>query len=131
MTEPRFLTLEEVFVIHEESLIAYGGLDGVRDRNLLESAVMMPQSSFGGEYLHTDLFEMAAAYAFHIAENQPFLDGNKRTALASAMVFLELNGWEFGDEDDLTLYYAMIAVANREKDKQDLAQLFRSMVTRK
>lgn len=131
MTEPRFLTLEEVFVIHEESLIAYGGLDGVRDRNLLESAVMMPQSSFGGEYLHTDLFEMAAAYAFHIAENQPFLDGNKRTALASAMVFLELNGWEFEDEDDLTLYHAMIAVANREKDKQDLAELFRSMVTRK
>lgn len=76
MTEPRFLTLEEVFVIHEESLGSYGGLDGIRDKNLLESAVMMPQSSFGGEYLHTDLFEMAAAYAFHIAENQPFLDGN-------------------------------------------------------
>ena len=131
MTEPRFLTLEEVFVIHEESLEAYGGLDGIRDRNLLESAEMTPQLSFGGEYLHTDLFEMAAAYAFHIAENQPFLDGNKRTALASAMVFLEMNGWTFGEEDDLTLYHAMIAVANREKDKQDLAGLFRGMVSKK
>ena len=79
MTEPQFLTLEDVLVIHEEQLNAFGGLDGIRDQGLLESAVMMPQASFGGEYLHSSIFEMASAYAFHIAENQPFLDGNKRT----------------------------------------------------
>lgn len=76
MIEPTFLALDEVLRIHEEQLGAFGGIHGIRDRSLLESPVMTPQASFGGEYLHTDLFEMAAAYAFHIAENQPFLDGN-------------------------------------------------------
>ncbi|MGQ0540836.1 MAG: type II toxin-antitoxin system death-on-curing family toxin [Blastocatellia bacterium] len=77
---------------------------------------MTPQASFGGEYLHSDVFEMAAAYAFHISENQPFLDGNKRTALGSAMVFLEENGYEFPSDDDLSLYRAMISIANDELD---------------
>lgn len=71
---------------------------------------------------------MAAAYAFHIAENQPFLDGNKRTALNSAMVFLELNGFEFPNEDDLGLYHAMIAIAEDRLDKQGLADIFRVML---
>lgn len=127
MTEPKFLTVEEVLVIHEEQLNAFGGIHGIRDNGLLESAVMMPQASFGGEYLHTDIFEMAAAYAFHIAENQPFLDGNKRTALGAAMVFLIDNGYEFGI-DDLTLYDAMIAIANREMDKYELAAYLRENV---
>jgi death on curing protein len=87
MTEPEFLTVDDVLLIHDEQLEAYGGIQGIRDNGLLESAAMMPQASFGGEYLHQNLFEMAAAYAFHIAENQPFLDGNKRTALVSALVF--------------------------------------------
>lgn len=87
MIEPEFLSLEDVLLIHDEQLEAYGGIQGIRDKGLLESAVMTAQASFGGEYLHQDLFEMAAAYAFHIAENQPFLDGNKRTALVSALVF--------------------------------------------
>lgn len=76
-------------LIHDEQIEVYGGIHGIRDKGLLESAVMMPQASFGGEYLHNGLFEMSAAYAFHIAENQPFLDGNKRTALVAALVFLE------------------------------------------
>lgn len=82
----------------------------------------MPQASFGGEYLHADLFEMAAAYAFHIAENQTFLDGNKRTALVSALVFLDINGCLILD-DEMKLYEAMIAIANKEMDKYDLADL--------
>lgn len=93
---------------------------------LLESAVMMPQTSFGGEYLHQDLFEMAAAYAFHIAENQPFLDGNKRTALVSALVFLDINGFEVLDEK-MKLYDAMIAIANKEMNKYDLAELLKNL----
>ncbi|OFZ19758.1 MAG: hypothetical protein A2Z20_00280 [Bdellovibrionales bacterium RBG_16_40_8] len=70
-------------------LESYGGATGIRAPDLLESAVMTPQASFGGQYVHNDVYEMAAAYAFHIAENQPFVDGNKRTALASALVFLD------------------------------------------
>ena len=125
MSEPEFLNLDDVLLIHEEQIEAYGGIRGIRDQGLLESAVMMPQASFGGEYLHTDLFEMAAAYAFHIAENQPFLDGNKRTALVSALVFLDLNGYELHDPE-MKFYEAMISIANKTMNKSDLATLFRS-----
>lgn len=76
---------------------------------------MTPQSSFGGEYLHQDIFEMAAAYAFHIAENQPFLDGNKRTALVSALAFRDLNGFIILDPDR-KLYSALIDIANRKAE---------------
>ena len=126
MIEPEFLSLEDVFLIHDEQLEAYGRIQGIRDKGLLESAVMTPQASFGGEYLHQDLFEMAAAYAFHIAENQPFLDGNKRTALVSALVFLDINGFEILDKE-MRLYEAMIAIANREMDKYDLAELLKNL----
>lgn len=126
MIEPDFLTVEEVLVIHDEQIEEYGGIRGIRDQGLLESAVMMPQASFGGDYLHQNLFEMAAAYAFHIAENQPFLDGNKRTALVSALVFLDINGFEILDES-MRLYEAMIAIANKDMDKYDLAELLKEL----
>jgi death-on-curing protein len=128
MTEPKFLSLDDIVIIHEEQLAAFGGLDGVRDQGLLESAVMTPQASFGGEYLHAFPFEMAAAYAFHIAENQPFLDGNKRTALSAAMVFLQDHGYEFNVEDDLTLYRAMISISEKTLDKYGLAELLEELV---
>lgn len=128
MTEPRFLTVDEILIIYREQLDAFGGIDGIRDQGLLESAVMTPQASFGGEYLHSFPFEMAAAYAFYIAENQPFLDGNKRTALSAAMVFLQDNGYEFNVEDDMTLYRAMISIAERKLDKYDLAELLKTQV---
>lgn len=124
MIEPEFLDLEDVLQIHEEQISAYGGIRGIRDKGLLESAVMMPQASFGGEYLHGDLFEIAAAYAFHIAENQPFLDGNKRTALVACLVFLDINGLEILDVE-MRLYTAMIAIANKQTDKYDLANLLK------
>lgn len=129
MIEPQFLTLADVLTIHEEQIEAYGGIRGIRDEGLLDSAVMTPQASFGGEYLHADLFEMAAAYAFHIAENQAFFDGNKRTALVSALVFLDINGCLILD-DEMKLYDAMIAVANKEMDKYDLADLLRNLSER-
>lgn len=124
MIEPEFLSLEDVLLIHDEQLEAYGGICGIRDKGLLESAVMTAQASFGGEYLHQDLFEMSAAYAFHIAENQPFLDGNKRTALVSALVFLDINGFVILDVE-MKLYDAMIAIANKQMDKYDLAELLK------
>ncbi len=126
MIEPIFLLVAEVLEIHSEQLDAYGGIHGIRDQSLLESAVMTPQASFGGEYLHQDIFEMAAAYAFHIAENQPFLDGNKRTALVSALAFLDINGTIIMDPSG-SLYSALIDIANRTADKSDLAALLRSL----
>src|SRR5512143_1409321 len=92
MAEIIFLTLAEVIEIHADQITRYGGSHGIRDMDLLSSAVAMSSASFGGKFLHADIFEMAAAYAFHIAQNHPFIDGNKRAALASALVFLELNG---------------------------------------
>lgn len=92
MTEPEFLDIEDVLALQAVQLARYGGGQGLRDRGALESAVSQPSATFDGQFVHTDLFAMAAAYAFHIAQNQPFLDGNKRTGLLSALVFLDLNG---------------------------------------
>ena len=128
MIEPLFLTVAEVLEIHSEQLDAHGGIHGIRDQSLLESGVMTPQASFGGEYLHSDLFELSAAYAFHIAENQPFLDGNKRTALVAALAFLDINGFVILDPNDL-LYSMLIDIANHSADKYDLADLLRYLPT--
>jgi death-on-curing protein len=88
----RHLDVQAVLAIHEEVLAAHGGLSGLRDRALLESAVAAPQASFGGKPLIQEPIEMAAAYLFHLCRNHPFADGNKRTALAAALVFLDANG---------------------------------------
>lgn len=87
----RFLSTDEVLVIHLRMIAEFGGGTGLRDRNLLESAVNMPQAQFGGEFLHDGLTGMAAAYLFHLCKNHPFVDGNKRVALASAVQFVFLN----------------------------------------
>jgi death on curing protein len=76
---PRFLDLVEVLEIHQSRIDRYGGSPGVRDLGLLQSAVAQSSAGFGGEFLHSDLYEMAAAYLFHVARNHPFIDGNKRT----------------------------------------------------
>lgn len=121
--DPDFLTVEDVHWLHDELLARHGGAAGVRDPGALDSAVAMPCAAFGGKFLHESLFAMAAAYAFHIAQNQPFLDGNKRAALAAALVFLELNGVMVVDPDG-KLYGAMIDLAERRLDKAGLAALF-------
>jgi len=92
-----FLTLQDVLQIHNDQLMRYGGQDGIRDEKALLSAIAQPQVSYEGEYLHHSLFDMGAAYAYHIAQNQPFIDGNKRTGLAACLSFLELNGYEVLD----------------------------------
>jgi death-on-curing protein len=121
-----FLSVEDVVELHDDQLRLFGGAAGLRDRNALESAVAMPASTFDGALLHNDLFHMAAAYAFHLAENQPFLDGNKRTALNAALVFLDINGWIVVDPDQ-RLYEAMISLSARKLDKLGLADLFRQL----
>ncbi len=124
--EPLFLTVQEVLALRDDQLRLFGGAAGIRDRNALESAVMTPASTYDGAFLHDDLFHMAAAYAFHIAENQPFIDGNKRTALNAALVFLDMNGWIVSDPETL-LYQAMIDVSSRALDKHGLGMLLRRL----
>lgn len=119
---PTFLTVEEVLDLHQDQLRLFGGADGIRDRGALDSAVATPASSFDGNYLHEDVFQMAAAYAFHIAENQPLIDGNKRAGLNAAIVFLDLNGWLVLDPEEL-LADALLALASRSLDKRGLANL--------
>ena len=121
--EPWFLSLEDVLEIHAAQLDRYGGQDGLRDRGLLLSAMAQPEMSFSGEFLHEDLFAMAAAYAFHIAENQPFIDGNKRTAFQAADVFLTLNGFDLPASKRWQV--AVLDIARRTLDKAGLALLFR------
>ena len=128
MSDPVFLDVEDVLLIHEQQLARYGGAAGVRDAALLESAVAMPRATAGGEFAHEDLFAMAAAYAFHIAQNQPFVDGNKRTGLLAALVFLELNGVVIADSGG-RLYDAMMAVAERRLDKTGMAALLSDLAS--
>jgi death-on-curing protein len=122
--EPFFLTLAEIVEIHKNQIELYGGDLGVREIRLLESAASQPEASFGGEWLHKDLFEMAAGYAYHICQNHPFVDGNKRAALASALVFLELNGISILDPKGLLLD-AMLKTAKGTLSKAELAEIFR------
>ncbi len=121
-----FLTLAEVIDIHADQIERYGGSMGVRDKDLLFSAVAMPYASFYGKFLHSDIFEMAAAYAYHISQNHPFVDGNKRTALASALVFLELNGISISNPKE-RLYNAMISIASGKMDKLQFARVLRDL----
>lgn len=122
--EPIFLSLAEVVEIHNDQIERYGGRPGVRDSGLLQSAVAVPQATMGGEYLHGDLFEMAAAYLFHIAKNHPFADGNKRTGAVAALVFLELNGAEVTPTQD-ELVDIVLSVAQGKMQKGDLAVFLR------
>ena len=115
--------LDEVLAIHAWQISSYGGAGGVRDLALLMSALALPQATFDGRDLHATIEEKAAAYLFHIAQNPPFVDGNKRVALATALVFLWLNERVIGatedDVVDLTL-----GVASGHRSKAEVAVFF-------
>ena len=125
MTGPVFLGLAEIIEIHDDQIKRYGGLAGIRQIELLKSAAAMPAASFGGEYLHRDIFEMAAAYLFHIVSNHPFIDGNKRTGAVAALVFLAMNGLE-PQIDETDIEAIVISVAEGKSDKAAIARFFRS-----
>jgi death-on-curing protein len=93
VSEPRWLELDIVLDVHAEQLALFGGADGIRDRGLLESAIARPLNKYS--YGETDLAALVAAYAFGLARNHAFVDGNKRAAFASIIVFLGLNGCDF------------------------------------
>ncbi len=117
MADPYFLSLEQVLRIHASMVEVYGGATGVRDMGLLQSAVAMPQASYGGQALHPTLLDQAAAYLYHLVQNHPFLDGNKRIGAASALVFLAMNGIQIeGDEDGLVEVTMAVASGQLGKD---------------
>lgn len=119
------MSVEAVLDLHRSSLEEFGGSDGIRDRAGLESAIAQPQNDF--HYGAADAFGIAAAYAFHIAQAQAFIDGNKRTAIAAALTFLESIGIDTSAESPEPIYDAMIAIAKRELDKPGLAALLRRL----
>jgi len=121
------LTVEEVLAIHDDQIERYGGSAGVRDTNLLESAVNAVAASFGGERLHTGLVEMAGAYLYYLVKDHPFVDGNKRVGAGAASVFLKMNGIElnatepeFGD--------LVLAVAQGKADQAVVGEFIRAHI---
>lgn len=120
MNDPAFLTLDEVLAIHADQIRRYGGKTGLRDVALLQSALGTTETTFDGDFLHTDLFEMASAYLFHIVRNHPFVDGNKRTGLMVALVFLGLNGLEL-TADPEELFELVSGVSTGEVGKAAVA----------
>ena len=124
MDEIDFLSIDDVHVIHLDQTQRYGGDPGVRDVGLLESALAQPRMAFGGNTLRTFPFEMAAAYLFHIVQNHPFVDGNKRTGAVAALMFLDLNGVELSVPKG-AIYDITIAVATGQAGKQTVVEFFR------
>ena len=121
------LTTEIVREIHDEAVKNFGGLHGIRDEALLTSAIFAPQSSFGGKSPYNDLIDIAAAYLFYLCRNHPFLDGNKRTAMAAAIVFLRLNG--FNPAADGEKWEGLILdVASSKIDREQTTRRLRKLV---
>jgi death-on-curing protein len=118
--DPDFLTLDDLLALHADRIERYGGSLGVRDLAGLSSALGMPSATFGGDFLHPTLPEMAAAYLFHVSQAHGFVDGNKRAALAATLAFLSLNGHQL-DAAPEDLYALCMAVAAGEASKADAA----------
>src|SRR5690554_3671154 len=117
----KFLKKTTILMFHHDQLERYGGKAGIRDEKLLESALAQPEASFGGEYIHKDLFQMAAAYGFHLCQNHPFYDGNKRTALIAMYTFLYVNGYQIV-ADKKSLFAVMMDLANGKVLKDALRE---------
>ena len=122
--EPVFLTLAEIIEIHDYQISRFGGAAGVRDIELLKSAIGMPSATFGGEFLHPSVIEMAAAYLYHLVENHPFVDGNKRVGAMAALIFLDMNGFEF-DAPDEDFTAMVLEVASGEMMKSEISLFLR------
>ena len=122
-----FLSVANIITIHGRLIEDFGGDEGLRDRGLLESAAAMPQAMFSGQYLHSTLAEMAAAYHFHLCSNHPFIDGNKRVAVASAELFLVLNGFELKATDN-ELENITLELASGKLSKEAIVEFYSEKV---
>lgn len=124
MNKIQFLTFDDVVEIHEYQIETFGGSNGLRDVELLKSAIGMPESTFGGAFLHPTIYEMAAAYMYHLVENHPFVDGNKRVGAMAALVFLDINGIEFDATDELFIEM-VLKVASSKMLKAEITLLLK------
>ncbi len=125
---PKFLTYEQVIALHRLQIEEFGGSHGVKDDGLLLSALGQPESGFGDELFHKDLYEMAAAYLFHLVKNHAFNDGNKRIAALASVVFLEVNGlMVIADEDEFEKL--VLDAAQSLVSKEQIADFFRRNVS--
>lgn len=125
MNEPSFISRPTAEMLHRRSLMEHGGQEGIRDEHALESALAQPRHIF--HYGHGDRFDMAAAYAYPLAESQPFLDGNKRAIITTCLLFLERNGASSSSKWSVKLYDALINISSRRLDKIGLADLLRRL----
>jgi death-on-curing protein len=123
-----FLTLDDIIESHQNQIETYGGSHGIRDIGLLESAIAQPEASFGGQYLHADIFQMAAAYIYHLVMNHPFVDGNKRVGLEAALIFLEINNENLSASDEELVDLVLKTTAG-QVGKREIAEFFRSHCT--
>jgi death-on-curing protein len=121
--EPVFLTREQIEEIHRDQIDSFGGIHGLRDEGAIESAIAQPLNVYF--YGNGDLYEIAGAYAYHFAESQAYLDGNKRTGVQAALDFLEVNGIDTSSLPEIAAYEAMIAAANHALDGAGLAKFLR------
>ena len=121
MKEPSFLTMEDILFIHEQEIQKAGGDPGIRQEKDVQTCADAPKASFDGEYLN-DLFEMAASYIICLTIRHPFVDGNKRTALASALTFLYLNGYEVEESYDLELADLVLDFLSKDISKEEVAE---------
>ncbi len=124
----KFLSLEAVLVIHLDQLKHFGGMPGVRDPGLLESAVMNPQSTMGGEFLYEDVIGMAAAYMAGLVRNHPFLDGNKRVGLVAGLTFLIINGYPAPKIDKPQLEDMILRLAAGLATRDDVDEFLRQQL---
>lgn len=127
MHKIRFLDIDEVILINKSQIQLFGGLHGIRDKGLLESAVYDVQASFGGQYLYKDIYHMAAGYAYGIIKNHPFLDGNKRTGIVCSLLFLGCNEIGLTFEQD-ELYKLGIAIATSKSSIEKIAATFKKKI---
>ena len=121
----KYLTVDQVVHLQGDLLTQFGGLPGIRDQNLLYSALEAPKMAFGGSEMYPSIFEKAAAYLYHLIKNHPFNDGNKRTAFVSTLAFLEINqvkiSFKISDLEEI-----VVEVANGHIGKKELARFFES-----
>lgn len=125
MKEPRWLPKQLILAVHNRQLAEHGGGAGVRDEGLLESALARPQNLFA--YGESDVAALAGAYAFGIAKNHPFIDGNKRTAFVACELFLAANGYDLAASDEECLAM-MLGLAASEVDETEFAVWLRENV---
>ncbi|MBN2478941.1 MAG: type II toxin-antitoxin system death-on-curing family toxin [Parachlamydiales bacterium] len=118
-----FLTYEQIIFIHKDQIKKYGGSFGIRDKKLVKSAISQPKMTFNGKYLYENIFQMAAAYLFHIVNNHAFIDGNKRTGIVAALVFFEMNDIEIHLTNN-ELEKNVIKIASGKMNKNEISKWF-------